>query len=307
MEGYYLIVLIYRSRKSVYRFINKLLKSTDSNDTDLDNLCLTLLNLEKVDEDRLEAWIEFAILRHLNKQDHEDGQQVVQPQQPTGSSTPLVVRSETTEEIDKSGALAGPSGKVNGPQDGISLLQNLTQFAFRKGEAETFAHALLKMLLKHLSPNSRGNITPELVLIMVKLAAVGQGSGHHDLFLAALDWLLKYQQVMSTESWTALNQEDLSDPPPEMASFCCLLQYTTDVLYALKVLSTSNVGGAASSTGAAAGDRPTNGMASDGLLEQIEGNLLAADVEDWVDELGLGEDVESDGDESDEDLLCNQL
>ncbi|KZS01659.1 Purity of essence protein, partial [Daphnia magna] len=28
---------------------------------------------------------------------------------------------------------------------------------------------------------------------------------------------------------------------------------------------------------------------------------------DWVDELGLGDDVESDGDESDEDLLCNQL
>ena len=39
----------------------------------------------------------------------------------------------------------------------------------------------------------------------------------------------------------------------------------------------------------------------------MEGNPLTADVEDWVNELGLGEDVESDGDESDEDLLCNQL
>jgi hypothetical protein len=47
---------------------------------------------------------------------------------------------------------------------------------------------------------------------------------------------------------------------------------------------------------------------SSGLLESIEGNPLTADVEDWtVDELGLGDDVESDGDESDEDLLCNQL
>ncbi len=44
--------------------------------------------------------------------------------------------------------------------------------------------------------------------------------------------------------------------PSWLNSFCCLLQYTTDVLY---------------------------------------------------DELGLGEDAESDGDESDEDLLCNQL
>jgi hypothetical protein len=138
---------------------------------------------------------------------------------------------------------------------------------------------------------------------MVKLAGVGQGSGHRDLFLAALDWLLKYQQVMPTESWTALNQEDLSSPPPELASFCCLLQYTTDVLYALRMLSSSS-----SASGAGAGNEPSSSEMSSGLLESIEGNPLTADVEDWtVDELGLGDDVESDGDESDEDLLCNQL
>ena len=108
---------------------------------------------------------------------------------------------------------------------------------------------------------------------------------------------------MPTESWTALNQEDLSSPPPELASFCCLLQYTTDVLYALRVLSSSNASGA----GAIGSERSVTEMSSDGLLEPIEGNPLTADVEDWVDELGLGEDVESDGDESDEDLLCNQL
>lgn len=280
------------------------MKSTDTNDTDLDNLCLTLLNLERIDEERLEAWIEFAILRHLAGQDDEEGQQLQQPQ-PTGSSTPVVVRSDTTEE-DKSVVIATPSGKP-GPQDGISLLQSLTQFAFRKGEAENFARTLLKMLLKHLSPNSRGNVTPDLVLIMVKLAAVGQGSGHRDLYLAALEWLLKYQQIMPTETWTALNLEDLSSPPPELASFCCLLQYTTDVLYALRVLSSSNNTGGAGSSSGDGFDRSTSELPSDGLLEPMEGNPLTADVEDWVDELGLGEDVESDGDESDEDLLCNQL
>ena len=278
----------------MYRFINKLLKSADSNDTHIDNLCLTLLNLERIDEDRLEAWIEFAILRHLTDQEDDEVQQPLQ-QQPTGSSTPVVVRSDTTEE-ERATTDASPSGS-HGPQDGISLLQCLTQFAFRKGEGEIFARTLLKMLLKHLSPSSRGNVTPELVLIMVKLAAVGQGSGHRrDLFLASLDWLLKYQQVIQTESWTSLSQDDLSSPPPELASFCCILQYTTDVLYALRVLSTS------SASGAAGGERAGPEISSDGLLEPIEGS---PDVEDWVDELAL-EDAEGDGDESDEDLLCSQ-
>ena len=122
--------------------------------------------MERIDEDRLEAWIEFAILRHLAGQDEEDSRQ--QLPQPAGSSTPVVVRSDTTEE-EKSATAAIPSGKLHGPQDGISLLQNLTQFAFRKGEAENFARTLLKLLLKHLSPSSRGNVTPDLVLIMVKL------------------------------------------------------------------------------------------------------------------------------------------
>ena len=253
-----------------------MLKSSETNDTDLDNLCLTLLNLDRIDEDRLEAWIEFAILRHLTGQDNEETQQ-----QPAGSSTPVVVRSDTAEEEKPVTSAGSSSGKP--------------------GEAESFARTLLKMLLKHLSPNSRGNVTPDLVLIMVKLAGVGQGSGHRDLYLAALDWLLKYQQVMPTESWTALNQEDLSSPPPELASFCCLLQYTTDVLYALRMLSSNNV------SGAGVGNERSSAEMSSGLLETIEGNPLTADVEDGVDELGLGDDVESDGDESDEDLLCNQL
>ncbi len=58
-----------------------------------------------------------------------------------------------------------------------------------------------------------GNVTPDLVLIMVKLTSVGQGSAKdRDLFLAALDWLRRNQQIMPTESWTALNQEGLSSP-----------------------------------------------------------------------------------------------
>ena len=36
-------------------------------------------------------------------------------------------------------------------------------------------------------------VTPELVQVMVKLAAVGQGAGHRQLFLATLDWILKYR------------------------------------------------------------------------------------------------------------------
>jgi hypothetical protein len=53
--------------------------------------------------------------------------------------------------------------------------KNLTQFAFLKREAGRFARTLLKILLKHLSPNSRGNVTPTLVLIILKLTVVGQG------------------------------------------------------------------------------------------------------------------------------------
>lgn len=273
-------------RKSVFRFINKLLKSSDQNDGDLDSLCLTLLNLDRIDEDRLEAWIEFAILRHLGSQEEEDPHQ-----QSTGSTSSAALKPEVDDEKGN----ADPD--MTGPQDGISLLQNLTNFAVRKGEADGFALALLKLLLRHLSPSSRGNVTPDLVVIMIKLAAVGQGSGHRDLFQATLDWILKYQEILPTESWTALSQEDLTSPPPELASFCCLLQYTTDVLQALKVLSSS--------------EKPAVEPQSGGLLlEQLEGagsrSPLNADVEDWVDDMGL-DDVESDGDESDEDMLCNKL
>jgi hypothetical protein len=58
-----------------------------------DNLCLTLLNFGRIDEDRLEAWIELVILRHLTGRDDEEIQQ-----QPAGSSTTMVVRSDTEEE-----------------------------------------------------------------------------------------------------------------------------------------------------------------------------------------------------------------
>ncbi len=47
------------------------------------------------------------------------------------------------------------------------------------------------------------------------------------------------------------------------------------------------------------------------MMETMEGlpcprSPVSAEVEDWADDMGL-EDVESDGDESDEDLLCNKL
>jgi hypothetical protein len=139
----------------------------------------------------LEAWIELVIVRHLTGQDDEEIQQ-----QPAGSSTTVVVRSDTEEEKKIAPSARSSSGRF-GPQDGISFLQNLTQFTFLKREAGRFARTLLKILLKHLSPNGRGNVTPDLVLIILKLAVVGQGSVHHDLFLAALDWLLKYQPTES--------------------------------------------------------------------------------------------------------------
>lgn len=250
-----------------------------------------MLNLERIDEDKLEAWIEFAILRHLANQDEEESPQ---PAASAGGS-PTAVKPDVSED-DK---MTSPSASSCGPQDGISLLQNLTNFAVRKGEVDGFAHALLKLLLKHLSPSCRGNVTPDLIVIMIKLAAVGQGAGHRDLFRATVDWILKYEQIMPTESWTALSQEDLTAPPPELASFCCLLQYTTDVLHALKMLSCSENKMTAESS------------SSDGLLlDPAEGtgtrSPVSAEVEDWVDDMGL-EDVESDGDESDEDLLCNKL
>ena len=226
-------------------------------------------------------------MRHLASQNEEDVLQLP----PRGSSPPSATKCNADEEK------ATADSSAAGPQDGISLLQNLTNFAVSKGEADGFSHALLKLLLRHLSPNGRGNITPDLVVIMIKLASVGQGSGHRDLFQATLDWILKYQQILPTESWTSLSQEDLTSPPPELASFCCLLQYTTDVLHALRLLSSS--------------EKVAREQLADGLLlEQLEGagsrSPLSADVEDWVDDMGL-EDVESDGDESDEDMLCNKL
>ena len=128
---------------------------------------------------------------------------------------------------------------VAGPTD-VTLLQILTNFAVRKGEADGFALlALLKLLLRHLSPASRGDINPDLAIIMIKLATVGKGVGHKILFQATLDWIFKYQHILPTESWAALSQEDLTSPPPELAAFCCLLQYTTDVLYSLNFLSSN--------------------------------------------------------------------
>ncbi len=67
-------------------------QSTETDDTDLD-IRLTLLNFDRIDEDRLEAWIELVILRRLTGQDDEEIQQ-----QPAGSSPTVVVRSDTEEE-----------------------------------------------------------------------------------------------------------------------------------------------------------------------------------------------------------------
>ena len=61
----------FNCRKVVYKFINKLLKASDTNDPDMENLCLTLLNLEQIEEDRLESWIELAIFRPLSTDDSE--------------------------------------------------------------------------------------------------------------------------------------------------------------------------------------------------------------------------------------------
>ena len=58
----------------------------------------------------------------------------------------------------------------------MALLQNLSQFAVRKGEGDRFAQVLLHMLLKNLSKGFENKITPDLVVIMVKLAAVGKGN-----------------------------------------------------------------------------------------------------------------------------------
>jgi hypothetical protein len=99
------------------------------------------LNFRRINEDRLEAWIELVIHRHLTDQDDEEIQQ-----QPAGSSTTVVVRSDTEEE-EKIAPSAGSSSGRFGPQDGISFLQNLTQFAFLKREAGRFARSLLKILL----------------------------------------------------------------------------------------------------------------------------------------------------------------
>ena len=54
-------------RQSVYRFLNKLLLQTaaEPTDQDLDNLCQTLLNLDKADEDRLEHWIRYGLSASL--------------------------------------------------------------------------------------------------------------------------------------------------------------------------------------------------------------------------------------------------
>ena len=255
-------------------------------------MCLTLLKLDKVDEDRLEAWIEFAILRHLSNDADDEAT----------SSGPL--RSEADD--DKPPASAASR---SGLQDGMSLLQNLTQFAVRKGEGDRFGHTLLNLLLKNLSNPSRSKnkqVTPELVVIMVKLAAVGQGSGHRDLFLATLDWILKYKNDILHEAWTQLCEEDLSNPPPQLASFCCLLQYTTDVINALKQLvNVPNEKQASGESGEDCNDveRVHNSGESGSSRARSPHSV---EVEDWTDDLGL-EDVESDGDESDEDLLCNKL
>ena len=304
--------------KSVYRFVNKLLiKSAESCDTDLDNLCLTLLNLDRVDEDRLEAWIELAVLRHL-MDGNEDA--VKPPQLPAGSSgTPVVARladAEVDVDVEENKNVVAAATTPTGPSamevksvDGISLLQNLTEFAMRRGPAEDFARTLLRMLLKQLSPSGRTSVTPDLVVIMVKLASVGQGSGQRDLFLATLDWLVKYQQMVATESWTSLSHEDLTSPPPELASFCCLLQYATDVLQALRSIGSNAVAAAAVSSSDVLLPPPELELVTEcgGASASISSvTTAAAEVEDWAEELGL-DDVESDGDESDEDLLCNKL
>ena len=92
-------------------------------------------------------------------------------------------------------------------------------------------------------------------------------------------------------------------------SFCCLLQYATDVLQALRSIGSNAVAAAAVSSSDVLLPPPELELVTEcgGASASISSvTTAAAEVEDWAEELGL-DDVESDGDESDEDLLCNKL
>ena len=91
---------------------------------------------------------------------------------------------------------------------------------------------------------------------------------------------------MVNETWLSVSRDDLTNPSAQLSSFCCLLQYTSDVINALKIFVDSSA------------DRVEAASDADPAADN--------EVDDWVDDLAL-EDVESDGDESDEDLLCNKL
>ena len=98
----------------------------------MDNLCLTLLDVEKIDENRLEAWIEFAILRHLSRAS------TMESTFDAGACTANKTESEDDVLTCRKMAI----------RDGMSLLQNLTRFAVRKGESDHYGHTLLSLLLK---------------------------------------------------------------------------------------------------------------------------------------------------------------
>ncbi|KAI8514550.1 Ubiquitin protein ligase E3 component n-recognin 4 [Branchiostoma belcheri] len=101
----------------------------------------------------------------------------------------------------------------------------------------------------------------DLLIVMATLAGAGSGTGHVQLFQAAIDWICTFQQAVAVEDVGVSVETGRQDPAGE--SLCYLLMYVADVLIALK--------------------QATGGGRSTSPLCEREGSVL--EETDWADDL----------------------
>ncbi|XP_019625025.1 PREDICTED: E3 ubiquitin-protein ligase UBR4-like [Branchiostoma belcheri] len=311
----------------VLKFFNKLFILAEKNpdDKNLHSLCQSFSSIKDVNSAELQDWLTCMITGSKSESDEKDsclsenrfllqtltshlvkdtfslgedvGQTLLRALLPMGTQMLQDGGTGFTDLLIVMATLAGAgsgTGHVQLFQAAIDwictfqqvLLQTLTShlvkdtFSLGEDVGQTLLRALLPMGTQMLQDGGTG--FTDLLIVMATLAGAGSGTGHVQLFQAAIDWICTFQQAVAVEDVGVSVETGRQDPAGE--SLCYLLMYVADVLIALK--------------------QATGGGRSTSPLCEREGSVL--EETDWADDL-VQEEEEEDAEDSDEDSLCNKL
>ncbi|CAH0393187.1 unnamed protein product [Bemisia tabaci] len=288
----------------VLQIFNRLFSTAEKqpNEPVLEKLCSSVLRLASITPDTLENWLRHVIVGNI-KEKPASGPVTT----PVPDPIPMpVIASASSESGQAASSSKTPIESANEEeklasqrkvliQENQQILQYITAYIVKGGGntdpnfKEEVALTLLEALIpmgSRLIPNDNG--FPALMTVMATLADAGSGRGHVKLFTAATGWLEQCKELLcQSENLNKLSESFSCGSVLE--SLCYILNYASDIIQAL----------CGSQSAGRATSPPWDG---DPLPLQLDHD------QDWIDDFANNEeDDESEGDESDEDSLCNKL